>query len=144
MTRIDFYVLASKDPTERLHLICKLAEKGAGQQQKVFIYSESADELVLLDTALWDFRPMSFVAHTLVSTEHTLSSDDNDPVLLSSGQPGSDRNILINLAQAVPPFFSRFERTLEVVNAEPEIQNAGRSRYRFYQQRGYPLRHHKL
>ena len=58
--------------------------------------------------------------------------------------PGNDRNLLINLATEVPSFFSRFDRTLEVVNEQPEVQGAGRLRYRFYQQRGYPLHHHKI
>ncbi|MGQ7845027.1 DNA polymerase III subunit chi [Granulosicoccus sp. 3-233] len=144
MTRIDFYVLAGDDPLARLHLVCKLAEKAIGVRQKVFIYSDSELQLEQLDACLWDFRAMSFIAHQRLAADHVASSSDNDPVHLSTGEPASDRNLLINLASDVPPFFSRFERTLEVVNEQAEVQSAGRLRYRFYQQRGYPLHHHKI
>ncbi|NND90985.1 MAG: DNA polymerase III subunit chi [Granulosicoccus sp.] len=144
MTRIDFYVLTGDDTSKRLRLVCNLAEKAIGRHQKVFIYSDSEAELSVLDQSLWDFRAMSYVAHQLLPVGHVASSMDTDPVQLSSGEPAIDRDLLINLAQQVPSFFSRFHRTLEIVNEEPAIQVAGRDRYRFYQQRGYPLQHHKI
>lgn len=144
MTRIDFYVLSGDDPVARLHLICKLAEKAAGLDNKVFIHCDSTDELNRLDHALWDFRAASFVAHQVLPVGHVASSSDTDPVQLSTGHPPMDRDVLINLATVVPPFFSRFSRTLEIVNEEPSVQSTGRERYRFYQQRGYPLQHHRM
>ena len=144
MTRIDFYVLLGDQHLDRLILACKLAEKAMSRNQKVFIYSQDVDELRTLDTSLWDFRAMSFVAHQLIEPGRLLSSSDSDPVQLSSGEPAMDRDLLINLAPEVPSFFSRFERTLEIVNDDPAIQMPGRNRYRFYKQRGYPLQHHKM
>ncbi|MFK7858893.1 MAG: DNA polymerase III subunit chi [Granulosicoccus sp.] len=144
MTRIDFYVLGDATEVARLELVCKLAEKASGRGQKVYLYSSDRQLLMELDARLWDFRPLSFVAHKILPESHILSSEDNDPVLLSSDEPGNDRNLLINLDREVPPFFSRFERTLEIVNKEPEVQAAGRERYRFYKQRGYPLQHHNV
>lgn len=144
MTRVDFYLLPGTAPTDRLHLVCKLAEKAMGRAQKVFIYSDNPDELVVLDQRLWDFRDVSFVAHKLLPAGHVASAADDEPVQLSFGEPGNDRTVLINLAEQVPPFFSRFERTLEVVDETPAIKSSGRLRYRFYQERGYPLQHHKM
>ena len=144
MTRVDFYVLADSDHAARLDLVCKLAEKACGRSQKVFIYSTQRALLEDLDARLWDFRPMSFIAHRLLPKSHLLNQEDNDPLLLSTDDPGSDRQILMNLDSNVPPFFSRFERTLEFVNKDAEVQAAGRERYLFYKQRGYPLNHHNL
>lgn len=144
MTRIDFYVLGDSSESTRLELVCKLAEKACGRAQKVYIYSTDTQLLHTIDNSLWDFRPLSFIAHRLLPPSHLPCSDDNDPVLLSSAEPGADRHLLINLDKQVPLFFSRFERTLEVVNKEPETQAAGRDRYRFYKQRGYPLQHHNV
>lgn len=144
MTRIDFYVLSNDNLMERLQLICKLSEKAIGQAQKVFIHSDSQDELKQLDHTLWDFRPVSFVPHKLLPQGYVTSGADNEPVHLSCGKPGADRTLLINLASEVPTFFSRFERTLEVINDESKIKESGRLRYRYYQQRGYPLQHHKM
>lgn len=144
MTRVDFYLLNGQDPNERFQLICKLAEKAVGSQLKVFIHSQCQEELQQLDEKLWDFRPMSFVPHALLSSSVTAQQTMDEPVHLSASDPHPSRQLLINLAEEVPSFFSRFERTLEVVNEAPRIQTAGRARYRFYQQRGYPLQHHKL
>jgi len=67
-----------------------------------------------------------------------------DDVQLSAGQPANDRRILINLAHKVPTFFSRFERALEIVNQSDAVRETARERHRFYQQRGYPLKTHKM
>ena len=144
MTRVDFYVLADASSTARLDFVCTLAEKACGQANKVFVYSSDRELLQAIDDRLWDFRALSFVAHRLLPDAHIPGTQDNDPVLLSSDGPGNDRNVLVNLDSAVPPFFSRFVRTLEVVNKQPDIQQAGRERYRFYKTRGYPLQHHNV
>lgn len=144
MTRIDFYVLSDSNTSSLLELTCKLAEKACNSGEKVFIYSMQRALLETLDERLWDFRPMSFIAHRLLPETDLMSSEDNDPLLLSSSEPGIDRSLLINLDNTVPAFFSRFERTLEVVNSDPDVQAAGRERYRFYNERGYPLKHHKI
>ena len=144
MTRVDFYVLSDDSPLGRLDLVCKLAEKASGQSQKMFIYSSDRSLLHEVDSRLWSFKALSFVAHSLLPEAHVPSTRDNDPVLLATDAPGNDRRVLINLDNDVPSFFSRFDRTLEVVNKDPVIQQAGREKYRFYKTRGYPLHHHNV
>ena len=58
--------------------------------------------------------------------------------------PVSSSGVLINLAEQVPTFFSRFDRTLEIVKSTEPCRRMSRERYRFYQQRGYILKHHNL
>jgi DNA polymerase-3 subunit chi len=41
-------------------------------------------------------------------------------------------------------FFSRFERVIEIVGCDDEDARLGRSRYSFYRDRGYALRHFDL
>jgi len=144
MTRVDFYVLPSADTSSRLALVCRLAEKASGQLQPVFIYADDDTLLATLDEALWCFRPLSFVAHCMLPADEQPDRINTDPVQLSSGEPAPDRRILINLSSQVPAFFSRFDRTLEVVDQSNDIRDAGRERYRFYQHRGYPLKHHRI
>ncbi len=144
MTRIDFYLLPDVELHNRLLLICKLAEKAARQQSPVFIHAENPELLETLDTELWQFRADSFVAHRLMAEQEISANSDADPVLLSCGDPADDRRTLINLADQVPSFFSRFERTLEVVNQHPSTRDLGRERYKFYKERGYPLKYHKM
>lgn len=144
MTRVDFYVLPDDDAHTRTMLVCKLAEKAFRHDKAVFIHSDDLTLLQQLDEQLWQFRPDSFVPHRLVGSDEMVQQIDSDPVQLSTGEPGSDRRVLINLASTVPMFFSRFERALEVVNQSEKVRDEGRTRYRFYQQRGYPLHHHKM
>ena len=144
MTRVDFYVLSDSSEDNRAMLVCKLAEKAFRHDKAVFIHSDDTALLEQLDEKLWQFRPDSFVPHRLLNADEIANQVDADPVQLSSGEPGNDRRVLINLASQVPTFFSRFERTLEVVNQATEVRESGRDRYRFYQQRGYPLHHHKM
>ena len=40
-----------------------------------------------------------------------------------------------------PTNFARFERLFEIVSTNADDVAIGRDRYRFYQQRGYPLTH---
>jgi DNA polymerase-3 subunit chi len=49
----------------------------------------------------------------------------------------------MNLGHALPASFASFERLLELVGTDAEELQAGRERYRFYRDRGYPLANHK-
>ena len=144
MTRIDFYVLDTADHIRRLKVVCKLAEKAAGAGERVFVHADDSAMLEALDSSLWTFRANSFVAHSIVNSDDIEDANGGDPVQLSCAAPASDRTLLINLAEEVPLFFSRFERTLEVIDQSDDVRDAGRTRYRFYQHRGYPLKHHSL
>ncbi len=144
MTRIDFYVLGSTDPRTRLLLVCRLAEKAAGLGQRMFVHGDDDAPLEELDELLWTFRASSFVPHRLLAVDEPPDRVSEDPVQLSRGAPGPDRRVLVNLAAEVPPFFSRFERALEVVDQSAALRDRGRMRYRWYRQRGYPLKHHDL
>lgn len=144
MTRVDFYVLNKSEADSRLELVCRLTEKAFNQGQPVFIHTRDESLLARLDVLLWTFRPGSFVPHGIRRADELISRVDVDPVTLCSGEPAQEARVLINLDEAVPSFFSRFDRTLEVVDQQPETRDAGRVRYRFYKHRGYPLNHHTI
>jgi len=143
MTRIDFYVLTSSEIDARLGVVCKLIDKATARGQRVFVHSDDEALLKTLDESLWHFKPDRFIAHRLVTGDEPYG-DDIEAVTLSCSEPTRTDAVLINLASTVPVFFSRFERTLEVVNQEESVRLTGRTRYRFYQERGYPLQHHNL
>ena len=52
--------------------------------------------------------------------------------------------VLINLHRETPPFFSRFERLVEIIGTDDGATAAGRERWRYYKERGYALRSHNL
>ena len=151
MTRIDFYILSTNDADARIQVVCKLIEKATARGQRVFVHSDDRAVLSSLDQSLWHFRPDRFIAHQLIDDSHSdeesaqnPGSEDLEAVTLSNKAPSRTDAVLINLSSVVPTFFSRFERTLEVVDQQDSIRLDGRSRYRFYQERGYPPQHHNL
>jgi DNA polymerase-3 subunit chi len=70
-------------------------------------------------------------------------------VLLMHGEPQhampvDDRDLMVNLGSLTPPGFARFERLIELVSGMDEDRAAGRARWRFYRDRGYPIETHDL
>jgi DNA polymerase-3 subunit chi len=48
------------------------------------------------------------------------------------------------MAVDVPAFFSRFERVVEIIEADDSLKQAGRLRYQYYKVRGYELVTHTI
>ncbi len=144
MTRIDFYILDRPAGDARLLLACRLAEKAVEQNYEVLINASSESESFRLDELLWTFSQGSFLPHRLLGGSGR--AEEGEHVLIGCGQEPdeSHSDLLINLALAVPPFFSRFQRVAEVVGAEDENKSAGRERFRYYRDRGYELQTHQV
>ncbi|NEX15548.1 MAG: DNA polymerase III subunit chi [Halochromatium sp.] len=150
MTRIDFYVLKDGSRGNRFGLCCRLVERiyrgtpdGTKPPPRVLIHCPEVQQARHLDRLLWSYRDDSFLPHGLVGeTDPTLT-----PILISiNDQPETEDQVLINLSSSAeaPPFFSRFERLCEPLDHAPEIRQAGRKRYLYYRDCGYPLAHHQV
>jgi len=156
MTRVDFYVLpeagqnnsvgnseaGAKLADDTVMTVCKLCDKAAGTGQRTYIYAPIAAQASALDAALWSFRQGSFIAHEQLGAP---LSAPLPAVLIGDAEPPDEyQAVMINLSREVPPFFSRFERVLEVVDGNAAERAASRERYKFYRDRGYELAMHKL
>lgn len=136
MTRVDFH----SNIGDKVGYVCRLVRKARAADACVVILAEPP-QLAALDAALWTFSELDFIPH--VMADDVLAPQT--PVLLKA--TGADapalphHQILINLTDRTPPEFARFERLFEIVSVKPEDIDSGRERYRFYQQRGYPLTH---
>jgi DNA polymerase-3 subunit chi len=137
VTDIDFHV----NTADKLLHVCKVVRKAYKAGKKVVCFSSDAVTLTQLDKALWSFSPLDFLPHTHASAPLA----DKTPILLSqAGQDVSHYEVLVNLDAQWPPFFSRFERLIEVVGLDESDKKAGRERYKFYRDRGYRLQIHDL
>ncbi len=138
MTNVDFYILANGSQD---HIACKLSEKAWSLGNRVYIHTESAQQAKHIDELLWTFRDGSFVPHEQYQTNVTCES----PIQIGCHEsPDTDCDVLINLAAEVPLFFSRFLRVAELVGTNLTAKTQGRERFRFYRDRGYPLKTHEL
>lgn len=141
MTRIDFYSVKEGSAGDRFLLTCRLAERIHCKGHRVYINLPNPEQARHLDRLLWTYRQQSFLPHGLTGD----IDPELTPILLGfNANPGNENQVLINLALEVPAFFSCFERLCEPVDQDPEIRNAGRQRYRYYRDQGYPLHHHEI
>lgn len=137
MTEIDFY----SGGGDRLHTACRLVVKAVRKGFKVMIFTTDISTVEQLDKLLWTFSATDFIPHC--RADDKLS--DVTPVVLShtaTRLPHDD--VLLNLDIENPSFFSRFRRLIEIAGTTAEDTQAARKRYRFYQDRGYEIRHHRL
>lgn len=141
MTTIDFYIFGENTPGDRLGFACRLSQKAYEQGHSLHIHAAGAEQARQLDERLWTFRQESFVPHALAGSEEAQSS----PVVIGFGDaPEGPHDVLVNLDTVVPPFFSRFDRVIEIVDRDAERMRHARDHYRYYRDRGYPLTDHRL
>lgn len=135
MTRIDFH----SNVADKIGYACRLVRKARAANCRVVLYAEDHAQLRALDDALWTFSELDFLPHAMAEDE--LASQT--PIILDRNADSvlPHHQILINLSTATPAHFAQFERMFEIVSPEASDASAGRERYRFYQQRGYPLTH---
>jgi DNA polymerase-3 subunit chi len=139
VTSIDFYFNAE----DRLQVACRLAGKALSQRKRLLVYAPDPEVAGRLDRMLWISPAIGFVPHC--AAHDPLAPDT--PVLIGSDAAQTQLpqcDVLLNLAADCPPHFERFERLLEIVGVADEDRQAGRNRYRFYQQRGYKMASHDL
>ncbi|WP_296219431.1 DNA polymerase III subunit chi [Pseudomonas sp. UBA2684] len=132
MPRIEFYVLSSAVPADRLRAACQLAAKAWRAGLPVFLRGSDAAQCVQLDDRLWRFKAESFVPHNLYQ------DDAQAPVVIGlDDEPASAQGVLINLSSTLSPHIEHFSRVIEIVNQEPDLLTACRENFRSYRQRGY-------
>lgn len=135
MTSIDFYTRVP----DRLAVAAKLVAKAVAAHGSVRVLTPDAATTDALDRLLWTVPATGFVPHCRMDSALAAQTPAwIDHRLEHSGTA----SVLINLHPEPPPFFSRFERLVEIVGEADAA--AGRDRYRFYRERGYELRAHDL
>ena len=139
LTKVDFYILPSAEPSARLDFACTLTDKAWRLGHRVYLHCSDAAQRQDLDERLWRFKGESFVPHS-----NTEDQPDGVIVMGLSDAPASHQDLLINLDLKVPEFFKRFARVAEVVVEDPAVRLAARESFRFYREHGYPLQDHKL
>jgi len=136
MTRVDFYVLDRESPDEVRRTACRITEEAWLAGHRVYLLAPSAGDAARMDGLLWTWRQDSFVPHALADAPPA-AGGDRPPVVVGHAEPGAlDCDVLVSLWQQAPPFFARFERVAEFVDASATSRSAGRERFRFYRDRG--------
>jgi DNA polymerase-3 subunit chi len=135
MTRIDFH----SNVPNKIAYACRLARKARAADSQIVILAQDRRQLGELDELLWTFSEHDFLPHVMLDDAWAAQT----PILLTTegAMESPHHHILINLSDTPPAHFARFERMFEVISSDDADKSAGRERYRYYQQRGYPLTH---
>lgn len=145
MTRVDFYVVADNAEKSRWNVACRLAEKAYGLGQTLHIHTADKHQATQLDSLLWTYRDGSFVPHAVVGDPIYSTHASSVPIVIGAGEePAPTTEILLNLCDEVPSFFSRMDRVLEIVGGDEQTRSAARVRFKFYRDRGYDLNSYNL
>ena len=140
MTNVDFYILKNQ-PAQGIELLtCKLVDKAYQRGHYIYVQTTGPQQSQQIDDLLWSFREGSFIPHCQL-----LNENDQAQVLIGhNAEPPLECDVLINLAEQVPLFFSRFPRVAEIVGSDETQKQQARERFRFYRDRGYPLNTHDI
>jgi DNA polymerase III subunit chi len=138
MTEVAFHFNAE----DKLGYACRLIRKAVGSGAQVVVTGEPKT-LGALDTALWTFNALDFIAHC--SAEAAPAQVARSPVVLAAQLDAAPhQQVLVNLGSEVPAGFERFERLIEVVTGDDADRHAARGRWNHYKHRGYAIAQHNL
>jgi DNA polymerase-3 subunit chi len=137
LTQIDFYFHVEN----KLQMACALSAKACARGMRVLAYCADADAGQKFSRLLWTAPPISFVPHCTAGDPLAAVT----PVIVDheGAEPAHDE-VLINLRREWPPFFSRFQRLIEIVSLDEDDRSQARERFKFYRDRGYAIQNHDL
>jgi DNA polymerase-3 subunit chi len=138
VTEISFHFNAP----DKSAYACRLSRKYVKGGHRLVLTAPD-ETLRALDQQLWTFSPLDFVPHCMAASPAAVLQAT--PVVLAADpQQAPHQQVLVNLGDAVPEGFERFERLIEVVGNEPDDRAQARQRWRHYTARGYTIVRHDL
>lgn len=163
MTKIDFYIApestsevvnstashaAGSAANSHWMVACRVIEKAYRKNMHVYVHMANEPDANAFDDLLWSYRPNAFVPHQIENTAapecKVIIGCFNENPTREQTQDKQPCELLVNLSGQQPEFFSRYLRLAEVVSTDAEAKSASRERYKYYQDRGYPLAVHQL
>jgi len=134
VTKVDFYTGSA----DKLRTACQLSHKAMQNGVRVLLHVPDAATADALDKLLWHYPATAFIPHC---RSHETEAATMPVVVGHDGQSFPHSELLISLHGECLPFFSRFERLIELVGLDEEDKKQGRERFKFYKDRGYEMRH---
>ena len=134
MTKIDFYT----GSTDKLRTACQLSHKAMQSGVRTIISAHDVVTADALDKLLWHYPATAFIPHC---RSDAAEAGEMNVVLSHVTNKFPHHELLISLHSEFMPFFSRFERVIEIIGGDAEDSRLGRERFKFYKDRGYELRH---
>jgi DNA polymerase-3 subunit chi len=135
MTRVDFHT----NIADKVSYACRLARKAYAARGKLVLLANDAAEAAALNSGLWTVGETDFLPHAMAGDALAAHS----PIIVTESVAGEfpHYDMLVNLTQATPAQFARFQRVFEIISTDEADAAAGRKRYVAYKQQAIPLTH---
>lgn len=133
MTRIEFFF----NVPDKMRKVVELSEGIIKRGQRLMVFTPDTEASCKLEGLFWTYPPTGFLPHCRSDS----SLAEVTPIIIDwrSDHLAHDE-VLINLKNQHPPFFSRFRKLIELVGPEEDDRSEARNRFRFYRDRGYDIR----
>ena len=133
MTRINFYF----NVINKQQLLTALVQGALKKRRRVTVLVSDAGKATETSASLWQQQAESFMPNVLVND---IVAAQTPIVIHWQENPLLQDDMLINLVQTAPIFFSRFTQLVELVGDDEKDKVAARARYKFYRDRGYEIK----
>jgi DNA polymerase III subunit chi len=132
VTRVQFL----HDAPDRIAAAAEWLRQAWARRQPVLVYVPAPQTADQLDHLLWAQPATGFLPHC--SAESSLAAET--PIILADNLDQVPHDgCLLNLADELPPGFSRFEELVEIVSSADADRLPARERFKFYRERGYAI-----
>lgn len=133
MTRVEFFF----NVPDKFAKIAELCDKAVNKGRLLTIFTPDDAVSSDLQQHFWQQSATSFLPSSLSNSNYGQFS----PIILdSNGSLLLQDDVLINLQDQHPPFFSRFKYLVELVGLDESDKTSARLKFRFYRDRGYEIK----
>lgn len=144
MVQVDFHIL--EDVKLRLkssQYAATLIEKLYNDKERICVLTDNDEEADRFDTLLWTYKDDSFIPHDIYSDKENSSS----PIQICT--PNNQlrevaEKTLVNLSTITPKNLTGYKKVIEIVFADPTVQQLARDRFKQYRDQGYELNTYKI
>ncbi len=129
MTEVIFYTGVN----DKFEWLAKTSQNILARKKTAVLLMEESDRRIVFEK-LWTHTDISFIGNC----EDEL--DSNRRLILGLPLGLKDREVFINISEDIPLDFSSWKYLLEYVPEEASSREAARKKYKWYQERGYPIK----
>lgn len=135
MAKVSFYLFETSEERQ-VDSACRLCRKILQKHPKIWWYCQDVQLQQMLDERLWDFDPVSFIAHGVDQAEAA--------VCISAKQPLEQGLLVFNFNNHALDQVDHFSHIIEIVENNETAKQIGREKFKMYRRLGIEPRTFKL
>ncbi|NUF21399.1 DNA polymerase III subunit chi [Acinetobacter oleivorans] len=135
MAKVSFYLFETSEERQ-VDSACRLCRKILQKHPKIWWYCSDVQLQQILDERLWDFDPISFIAHDIDQTDAA--------VCISAKQPLEQGLLVFNFNNHALEQVDHFSHIIEIVENNETAKQIGREKFKMYRRLGIEPRTFKL